>query len=240
MVQSGGTVAPVEVELSKVAAVNEPPVQWHGTLTASAKDTDGNTHLRSFLIAGEAIRETELDQILVRAIFRYAEDSGTLIERNAYGIGKYSYNFTPKVYGYVSEELNGDTFKDLTIGTITSIGAGYRIVEEDWIKLSAEAGFAFFTNDFRVAEDETHPGARVSVRLVMKLPLGFELKELFTIYPNFEDSQDYTIRNEATLGTGLGGGWTLLGGVITEFDNEPTPGFEKADNTYFVGLGLTF
>jgi len=239
-IESGGTAAPVEVDPLKVASFNEPPTQWHGALSASAKATDGNTHLRSFLITGEAIRETELDQLLARAIFRYAEDSGTLIERNSYGIGKYSYKFTPRFYGYVSEELQGDTFKDLTLGTITSIGVGYVLVKEEWIDFSAEAGFAYFTNDHRIAPDETHPGARISARLRVALPLGFEFKDIFTIYPNFEDSQDFTIRNEATLGTKLGGGWTLLGGVITEFDKKPSPGLRRNDDTYFIGLGYTF
>jgi hypothetical protein len=239
-IESGGTAAPVEVDPAKVTHFNEPPAQWHGALSASAKATDGNTHIRSFLITGEAIRETELDQLLARAIFRYAEDSGELIERNAYGIAKYSYKFTPRFYGYVSEELLGDTFKDLRIGTVTSIGVGYHLIKEDWIDLSAEAGFAYFTNDFRVADDESHPGARVSARLRVALPLGFEFKDIFTIYPNFEDSQDFQIRNEATLGTKLGGGWTLLGGVITEFDKTPSPGLRRHDNTYFIGLGYTF
>ncbi len=239
-IESGGTAAPVEVDPAKVTHFNEPPTQWHGGLSASAKATDGNTHIRSFLITGEAIRETEGDQLLARAIFRYAEESGQLIERNAYGIGKYSYKLTPRFYAYVSEELLGDTFKDLRIGTITSVGVGYQFIKEDWVDLAAEAGFAYFTNDFRVADDESHPGGRASVRFRIALPLGFEFKEIFTIYPNFENSQDYQIRNEATLGTKLGGGWTLLGGVITEFDNKPTPGLEKTDDTYFVGLGYTF
>src|SRR5436190_20956715 len=79
-VESGGTVAPVEVEMVKITHFNQPPVQWHGSLTASAKATDGNTHVRSFLVAGEGTRETESDLILIRAIFRYAQQSGVLSE----------------------------------------------------------------------------------------------------------------------------------------------------------------
>jgi putative salt-induced outer membrane protein YdiY len=239
-VESGGTVAPVEVEMAKISHFNEPPVQWHGGLSLSAKATDGNTHVKSFLVAGEAIRESELDQILLRAIFRYAETSGILTERNAYGIGKYSYKFTPRFYGYLSEELLGDRFKDLRLGSVTSVGVGYVLLKEGWIDLAAEGGFAYFSNDFRDADDESHAGARVSANLRISLPLGFEFKDLFTIYPNFEESQDFQIRNEATLGNKLGQGWTLLGGVITEYDREPAPGRRRHDNTYFVGLGYTF
>ncbi|HVE39220.1 MAG TPA: DUF481 domain-containing protein [Planctomycetota bacterium] len=239
-VESGGTVAPVEVEMTKISHFNQPPVQWHGTLNAAAKATDGNTHVRSFLVAGDGTRETDSDLILIRAIFRYAEQNGLLSERNSYGMGQYNLKITPRFYAYLSEELQGDTFKDLRLRTITSVGVGYEILKEKDYELAAEGGLAYITNDFRVASDESHLGARVSVRGRLALPLGFELKELFTIYPNFKHSQDYQFRNEATLGTALGGGWTALGGVITEFDNKPSPGIKKQDDTYFIGLGFTF
>jgi len=239
-IETVGPAAPVEVDLPKVAAFNEPPAQWHGTLSAAAKATDGNTHTKSFLIAGEATRETEMDLMLVRAIWRYSQTGPILTERNGYGIGKYAYKFTPRFYGYVSEELLADKFKDLRLGSVTSIGAGYDILKESWIDLSAEAGFAYFSNDFRVASDESHAGARVSAKLRLALPLGFELKDLFTIYPNFETSQDFQLRNELTLGTALGGGWSLLGGIITEYDRTPSPGLERRDDTFFVGLGYKF
>jgi len=239
-VETQGAKDPIEVDLAKVTHFNQPPTQWHGSVTASAKATDGNTHVKSFLIAGEGIRETEADLLLVKAIFRYAKTGGVLTERNGYGIGKYNLKITPDFYGYVSEELLSDAFKDIRIQTITSIGVGYVFLKQAEIDFSAEAGFAYITNDFKVANDESHPGARASAKLRVALPLGFEFKDTFTIYPNFKHSQDYQIRNEATLGTALGGGWTLLGGVITEFDNRPSPGLKKADDTYFIGLGLTF
>lgn len=239
-IDTAGAAAPIEVDLAKVTYFNQPPTQWHGSITASGKATDGNTHVRSFLIAGEGTRETESDLFLLRAIFRYAQQSGLLTERNGYGMGKYNLKLTPSFYAYVSEELLSDVFKDLRIGTITSIGVGYEFLKQKEIDLAAEAGFAYFTNDFKVATDESHPGGRASMKLRVALPLGFELKEIFTIYPNFKHSQDFQIRNEATLGTALGGGWALLGGVITEFDKKPSPGLKKQDDTFFVGLGLTF
>lgn len=239
-IETQGAAAPVEVDPLKVTHFNQPPTQWHGAISASAKATDGNTHVKSFLIAGEGTRETEQDLLLLKAIFRYAKTGGLLTERNGYGIGKYNYKFTETFYGYVSEELLSDTFKDLRIGTVTSIGVGLVILKQKEIDLAAEAGFAYFTNDFKVADDESHPGGRASVKLRVALPFGFEFRDMFTIYPNFKHSQDYQIRNEATLGTALGGGWTVLGGVITEFDNRPSPGLRKADDTYFIGLGLAY
>jgi hypothetical protein len=239
-VETEGVGAPVDVDFSKVKSFNEPPVAWHGGVSLSVRATDGNTHTASFLAAGEGIRETEADLLLVRAVFRYGDRSGDLIERNSYGLAKYLYRFYGGLYGYASVEFLSDKFKDLRLGTVVSVGAGTEILKHERVDLSAEAGFAFFDNNFYVSADESHSGARASVRLRLALPLGFEAKDLFTWYPNFEDTADWQIRNEATIGTALGGGWSLLGGVISEFDNEPPPGFQEYDNTYFAGLGFTF
>lgn len=240
-VETSGPAQPVEVDLAKVKYLNEPPTQWHGNLNAAGKATEGNTRTKAFLISGEGTRETEQDLLLARAIFRYGETSGTLTERNAYGLGKYQYKFTPRLYAYGSVEFLSDTFKDLDLETILSAGLGYDILKETWIDLSAEAGIAYFDNNFKISPDESHLGARASTRLRLALPLGFEFRDLFTIYPNFKDSQNFQLRNEATLGTALGGGWNLLGGVITEYNNKPPQaGVKQTDDTYFIGLGYTF
>ncbi len=239
-VATEGAAAPVEVEMAKVTHLNETPTQWHGNLSLAIRATDGNTHTKSMLASVEAIRATEQDLLLIKAIFRYGQKSGELTERNGYGIAKYNYIFYEGLYGYASVELLSDYFKDLRLNTVVSVGLGYVILKEDWIDLLAEAGIAHIDNNFRVAKDESHLGARASSRLRVALPLGFEFKDAFTIYPNFEDSQDYQYRNEATLGTSLGQGWSLLGGMITEFDNEPSAGKEKYDNIYFAGLGYSF
>ncbi len=235
-----GAAGPVEIELGKVKNFNEPPTQWHGNLSAAGRTTDGNTHNRSFLVTGEGTRATENDLFLLRAIFRYGDKDKEIQERSSYGLAKYNYTFYAGLYGFASVELNADRFRDLDLRTVVSAGLGYDVFKESWIDLSAEVGAAYFDNNFHEAEDESHMGARGSARLRMALPLDFEFRDLFTIYPNFEDSPDWQCRNEATLGTALGGGWSLLGGMITDYDHEPAPGLRKHDNTYFVGLGYTF
>jgi putative salt-induced outer membrane protein len=239
-VETAGAAAPVEVELPKIKYFNEPPTQWHGNITASGKITEGNTRTKAFLISAEGTRETEQDLFLLRAVFHYGEQAGVMTERNTYGIGKYQYKLTPHLYGYISEELISDTFKDIGLESITSVGMGYDLIKESWMDFSAEAGIAYFSITHKLVPDDSHLGARVATKLRLALPLGFEMKDIFILYPNFKDSQSYQLRNEATLGTALGGGWNLLGGVITEYNHKPVPGFKDTDDTYFLGLGLTF
>jgi|SRR5436190_1315421 len=239
-VESAGAAAPVEVDFAKVKSINEPPAAWHGKISAAANSSSGNTNSKSFLISGVATRETEADLLFAKAIFRYGESDGVLDTRNSYGIGKYQYKLNPELYLYVSEELSGDTFKDLNLNSTTSAGVGYNLLRQKEIDLSGEIGIAYMSNNHNIDPDESHIGARIAVYFRWQMPLGFEMRDNFTIYPNFEDSQDYQFRNEFTLGTSLGAGWDLLGGWIREYDASPSAGRASTDDTYFVGLGYTF
>src|SRR5579872_3223578 len=60
-IETQGAAAPVDVDYAKVAKINEPPVSWHGKISAAGKITDGNTHEESFLVSAEASRESEVD-----------------------------------------------------------------------------------------------------------------------------------------------------------------------------------
>lgn len=235
-----GPSAPVEVELGKVTHFNEPPVAWHGGIDLAARATDGNTHTKSFLLSAQGVRESEGDRITIKALWKYSENDGVLSERNAYGLGKYDYKFSEKLYAYASVELFTDIFKDLRLRTVVSAGAGYTFVKSDDWDFSAEAGIAWLDNDFRVSKDESHLGARLATHLRVKLPLGFNFTDDLTYYPNFDESDDWQIHNEAAVSTDLGGGWTFKAGWILDFDNDPPVGAEEHDDTYFIGLGYHF
>ncbi|HEX7901386.1 MAG TPA: DUF481 domain-containing protein [Planctomycetota bacterium] len=240
-VASEGAAAPVEVEWAKVAFLNKPPTAWHGAMGLSARATDGNTHTVSGLATADLSRVTDADEMILRVIYRYGERSGELQERNTYGLGKYILRFSDRLYGFVSAEFLSDEFKDLKLQTVVSVGVGANLVKESWADFAVEAGAAYIDNNFdEIQEDEGHAGARVSAMARLDLVLGFVVKDVFTIYPNFEESQDFQIRNELLLTNTLGGGWSILGGVITEYDREPALGKVRHDDTYFLGLGYTF
>ncbi len=240
-IETEGAAAPIEVDPAKVTHFNQPPTKWHGSVNLSARATDGNTHTQSGLLGVTLNRATEDDDFIIRAIYRYGEKSGELQERNGYGLTKYSHKLGGDLYGFASAEFLSDQFKDLTLQTVLAAGLGYSLVKTSWMDFSLEAGLAWVNNDYRrLQKDEDHFGGRASAHVRLDLFWGFQFKDTFTIYPNFEDSQDFQIRNEGTLTNNLGQGWSLVGGVITEYDRKPAPGVHRHDDTYFFGLGYSF
>ncbi len=229
----------LEVDKASIARIGARP-EWHGLLNVSARASEGNTETRSFLLAFEATRATAGDLALLRGVARYGEKGDVLQERNVYGLAKYQGYFLPEAYVYGSLEGLSDRFKDLRAGLVGSFGAGYDLFRSGWTDLGADAGLSYTENRFYEAADEGHVGARIGGRIRMGLPWGVEIRNLFVSYPNFEDAGDWQIRNEATLGTSLGGGWSLLGGVISEIDHEPALERRSTDDTYFMGLGMKF
>lgn len=239
-IESEGAAQPVEVELARVTHIRQAAIAWHGSVDVAARATDGNTHTKGFLLAAEAIRESEIDKWTVRALYRSSETSGALTERSAYGLGKYQYFVFEPGYVFGSVELFHDRFRDLRLRTVLAGGVGWNMLDREWLKLSAEVGLAFIDNNFYEEDDESHLGGRLNVNLRAPLPFGFEFVNDFTYFPNFDDTADWQIHNEATLATTLGGGWTFKAGYILDFDNEPSEGIEERDGTYFMGLGYRF
>jgi len=238
-IESDG-VGPTEVPTDRVKWFNEPPVAWHGSIDLAARTSDGNTHTTSMLLAAEAMRATESDRLLFKAVFRYGETRNVITERNGFGLVKYDYFFSERIYGYLSGELFSDRFKDLTLRTVVSGGVGYIFLKSPETDFWGDAGLAYMDNDFRDGDDEAHVGGRVSAHLRRKLPLGFELLDDLTWFPNFEENDDWQARNDLAVATALGEGWTLKAGMITEYDNDIPDGARKYDDIYYVGLGYKF
>ncbi len=236
--QEGG--APIAVDFADVAAFNEPAPAWHGGVTFSYKATDGNSHVSTLLLAAEASKITDVDEILGRFLWRYGDAHGEINERNVYALGRYRYILSDKLFLYGSGELYSDTFRDIRLREVLSAGAGYLVQKSPAWDLSVEAGFAYTDVDFYVADDDKFPGARLFGQTRISLPYGIDLVDLLTIYPNFKDSPAWTAHNELTLTKALSASWNASAGIITDHNNDPADGFEKRDNTYFVGLGYKF
>jgi putative salt-induced outer membrane protein YdiY len=241
-VAAAGIAEPVVIELGKVTYLNEPPVEWHGGIDLAYRATDGNTHTQTFFATADGTRESDLDKFSLRVISAYSKTSGVMTARNTYGLGKYDYKFTPDLYGYVSGEFISDTFKDIDLRSIFSVGAGCIVAKEKAFDLWGEAGIAYINNNFKITPDEGHLGARVMVHGRVAVPwVGVDLIDDLTYYPNFKHATRWQLHNEAAVATSVGKGWTLKAGVITDYDHAPPlAGVEKQDDVYYIGLGYHF
>ncbi|BCA55419.1 conserved exported protein of unknown function [Nitrospira sp. KM1] len=244
-----GTIA---VPLQSVDSVNpliQPPVIYTGSLQGGYSQAAGNSHLRNGSLIGEFIGRSESLRLTLLGRYIYGDDNGQLLVRNSRGTIKLDFFVTKRFYWFASSYFEQDTFQDLKLRTALSSGPGYQFIDRNdydspWLKdmtLYAEAGLAYFNEDFNVANDKTSFRGRWSIKFNWPF-----LDDRVAIYhfqegfPSIQNSKDYYI----TADTGVR--FKIVAGFVTGFqwtlryNSRPAAGTTDTDNLYLLTLGYSF
>jgi putative salt-induced outer membrane protein YdiY len=233
----------VAVKFDNIAALNPPaaePARWKGNITLGGNWQDGNTETMNISAGALAVRRTDNDRFLINFLYNSSEDSGKRTAENTYGQLKYDYFLNPKWYLYLNVDMLSDEFKDINFRTSVGPGVGYQVWEEDDKALGLEAGLAYTSEDRDVGEDTDWLSARVGVNFLYRLFDRVLFTDQFVIYPNLDDTGEYTLRNEAALVTDIGASWAFKLSNIWERDSDPGPVLEQDDFTWILGLQYSF
>lgn len=220
--------------------LNDSATKWKGNANVAAEIKSGNTDRTSASVGAEGIKRTEQDRISLHTLFNYAKESKVETTHNLYGSGKYDYFLSEKLYTYLSIELLKDKYKDLKLRTVFGPGVGYQIYDDDIKTLSVEAGISYMSEDREVGIDDQWLTARLAANYKYTFNKTITFTDNFTIYPNLEETGEYTLRNEAALATALGANWSLRFANILDRDSNPSAGIEKSDWQWLLGLQYNF
>ena len=167
--------AALTIPMDSVVSVNpiiQLPVVYVGNLTGGFSQTTGNSHLRNASLLGDLVARSEQLRLTLNGRYVYGDNANTLIARNARGTIKLDFFITKRLFWFASAYFESDTFQDLKMRTALASGPGYQFVDRDDfggilkdMTLYAEAGLAYFNEDFRVGNDSTSPRGRGSIKL---------------------------------------------------------------------------
>jgi len=230
----------VPFKWEQVKNINEPPGSWTGSFAAGGTVQTGNVERTSISVGFDARRDWEHDRFQFRALHNYAEDSGSITSRNTFGAVKFDHFFTENFFGGVSVELLKDEFKDLNLRAIIGLGPGYRIWNDEVKTLEVEVGVTFFSEDLELGQDDQFISGRVGVTYSYKILENLLFKDFMLYYPSFEDPKEYRLRNEASLISQLGQGWSLKLTHIFDQNSDPSPGIEDKDQQFIFALQYSF
>jgi putative salt-induced outer membrane protein YdiY len=233
----------VAVGFDAIAALNPPPkeaVTWKGNITLGANWQDGNSETRNVSAGVLAVRRSENDRLLMNFLYNRTEDSGQRTAENTYGQVKYDYFWNPQWYVYLNIDMLSDDFQDINLRTSVGPGVGYQVWEEEDRSLGLEAGVSYTSEDRDLGEDTDWLAARLGVNFLYRLFAKVLFTEQFVIYPNLDDTGEYTLRNEAALVTDIGASWALRLSNIWERNSNPGPDVEQDDFTSILGLQYSF
>lgn len=242
----GGSLENTKVEKEKVESAKKEAAlvsfkdkqKWQGEMTLGGIYQTGNNDKSGLDIAVNVKRETEMDRFNVKLQYHYAENNEQKTTDNIYAAFKYDYFFAEKTYWYLSTEMLSDEFRDMELQNIVGGGLGYKLIEQEKIKLDVESGLAYKSNNYKVAVDDSQLAARFAAKFEWKMADWLLFKDHFIVYPDIESMGQYQYRNEASIEKDLGNNWALKLSNTLQYDSNPVLGVEAMD--VYWGLGLRY
>jgi putative salt-induced outer membrane protein YdiY len=228
--------------------VIQPPVIYTGNLTGGFSQTTGNSHLRNASLLGEFIARSEQLRLLINGRYVYGDNANTLIARNARGTIKLDFFITKRFFWFASAYFENDRFQDLKMRTALASGPGYQLIERgDFggifkdMTLYAEAGVAYFNEDFRVAPDSDSVRGRWSVK--WNWPLFDDRITFYHFqegYPSLQNTRNFYLTMDNGVRFKIFEGFVSGLQVTTRYNNNPPQGTGDTDNMYLFTLGYSF
>jgi putative salt-induced outer membrane protein YdiY len=241
----------IQVPMDTITDLNpliQPPVIYSGSLTGGYSQTTGNSHLKNASLLGDFVARSEQLRLSINGRYIYGDNANTLIARNARGTSKLDFFITKRFFWFVSAYFENDRFQDLKMRTAIASGPGYQFVDRGYLggilkdmTLYAEAGLAYFNEDFRVAEDTSSTRGRASIKF--NWPLLDEKITLYhfsEFYPSLANTKDYYLTMDNGVRFKIFEGFVSSLQVTTRYNSTPAAGTGDTDNLYLMTVGYAF
>ena len=241
----------IQVPMESITALNpiiQAPVIYSGSLTGGYSQTTGNSHLKNASLLGDFVARSEQLRLSLNGRYIYGDNANTLIARNARGTIKLDFFMTKRVFWFVSAYFENDRFQDLKMRTALASGPGYQFVDRgDYggllkdMTLYAEAGLAYFNEDFRTANDTSSTRGRASIKL--NWPLLDDKVTLYhfsEFYPSLQNTKTYYLTMDNGVRFKIFEGFVSGFQVTTRYNSTPAPGTGDTDNLYLMTVGYSF
>lgn len=239
------------VPMDSVVSVNpliQLPVIYVGSLTGGFSQTTGNSHLRNASLLGDFVARSEQLRLTLNGRYVYGDNANTLIARNARGTIKLDFFITKRLFWFASAYFENDRFQDLKMRTALASGPGYQFIDRgDFggifkdMTFYAEAGVAYFNEDFRMADDTSSIRGRGSMKF--NWPLLDDRIALYhysEFYPSLQNTKNYYLTMDNGVRFKIIEGFVSNFQVTTRYNNNPVPGTGNTDNLYLMTLGYSF
>ncbi len=241
----------MEVPIDSITALNpliQAPVIYSGSLTGGFSQTTGNSHLKNASLLGDFVARSEQLRLSLNGRYIYGDNANTLIARNARGTIKLDFFITKRLFWFASAYFENDRFQDLKMRTALATGPGYQFIERgDFsgilkdMTLYAEAGIAYFNEDFRVADDASSLRGRWSIKLNWPvLDDRVTFYHFDELYPSLQNTKNYYLTMDNGVRFKLFEGFVSNFQVTTRFNSHPAKGTGDTDNLYLMTLGYSF
>ncbi len=238
---AGAVVIEDPAKIAKINVPEKPAVTYEGDFQAASSYLTGNTDTLSANLSGYFVARSKRQRLTLRGRWNYGEEDGNVTAREASGSIKYDFFPTEKFYVYANTLLLYNAFQDLDLRSTVGAGAGYQFWEDAVKKLSAELGISYVNEDRRVADDDSYASGRWSINFdYILIPDKIRFFHFQEGYFGLEQLDDVYLHTEQGLRFNLVKDFYTSFQVNVDWDNTPSPGFDKTDTAILFGLGYSF
>jgi len=214
---------------------------WTGSVALGASYSDGNTDRRSASATADTEKRREKDRITLGFLWKYADESGILTDRQTQARGKYDYFFSKKLYGLAQASAEDSYSAALDLRLTAGVGLGYQFKESESWKLSGEAGLSYVDENYTGTLDDTsYPAARAAYAWDWKPEAKYDLSQVGEIFPSLETSEDVSARVDTKGRINLTDKMFAQLQWLYQWDNTPATGKVRNDNMVMLGVGWSF
>jgi putative salt-induced outer membrane protein len=216
-----------------------PPPVWKGALGAGVSLTGGNTDTSSYSVDFAVVRDPKKKDVFKADGFylRTDTDGETAVDRTGLGaryeraLGKGARAFTFGEVRYLR-----DVFKDVDHLITPTVGLGYRLVDRERVKLSADAGVGLAFEQLAEREATTDGAVSASESLLWKLSKSASFVHGGRGLWKVNDFGDAYYHLEAGILAGLARRFDLKLTFADDYKTRPLPDKKKNDTAVLATI----
>jgi len=232
-----------ELAQAREEAAKPPTLRdlWSARIELGLNGQSGNSDRIAFRGRGELRRETDSERLLIFAEGNFASEDGDRTVNEIYGGVRGEVDVSDRTFVFGRARFEFDEFEDLDLRSTVTGGIGHFVVQREDLEFKVRGGGGFQHESFDTGVSETsgllEAGYDFRADIIEDRA---RLTHSLTYLPNAGSPIDeYRLEIDSAVELPIGGGdtgWSLRGGVRNEFDNDPEPGVDKLDTSFFVNL----
>lgn len=210
---------------------------WSGSGEAGGFISSGNTNTKGVAIGVKVAKETLKWKHTLRGFVDYQRQNG-VTSRERYLAGyEGNYNISPDLYALLTLSYERDPFSGFNRRFSQSLGLGYKIINNDSVKLSLEAGPALRQTRFTNGVNDNAFAARGAADFLWNINDGLAFTQTGLI---FYDSFNTSTQAISALTAKLSGALSARASFQFNSESNPPLGRENTDTTSRVTIVYAF
>ena len=167
-----------------------------------------------------------------------AEKNGGKTSNEIIAGATYDSFFKEKLGWFVRSEIESDEFEDVDIRVTVAGGLSYRFINQEKHTLGMRAGFGYRFEGLENGNNIEAPSLDLGLKHFYQFNKFGRVTTVIKFIPSVEDFSDFRLSQDTgfEFPLGAGGSWKLRMGISNFFNNNPAPGREELDTTYYSRL----